>query len=93
MIKVTVELVSAITKKTTLLGIAKICNDGKTSKETNGLLGSYNVILSKWYPKQNLIWKKGTVKNFNRKERGVWDLLYLALENIVGNRNFQHFRA
>jgi len=87
MIKITVELVSAITNKTTLLGTAKICNDGKTSKETNGLLGFYNIELSKWYPKQNQIWKRGTVKNFNRKKRGVWDLLYLALENIVGYRN------
>ena len=32
------------------------------------------------------IWRRGTVKGFDRKRRGAWDLLLLALEATVGGR-------
>jgi len=28
------------------------------------------------------VWRKGTVKNFPRKNTGVWKLLYLALKDV-----------
>jgi len=88
MIKVTIELASAINPgRSKVLGIATISNDGETTKESKGKKGSYSVWLSKWAPKQNQTWKKGKVENFDRVKRGSWDLLYLALKNIVGKRN------
>jgi hypothetical protein len=64
------------------LGTAIITND-VTGTETSG---NYTVILSKrGNPKS--CWKAGKVKNFPRKKRGAWDLLYLALKNIVEERN------
>ena len=83
MIRVTVELVSARTGKTRILGIGEIANDGTGTVE----VGHYNVALSKWAPKQNEIWKKGCVEGFDREKRGPWDLLYLALHSCVGSRN------
>jgi hypothetical protein len=102
MIRVTVELVSGIDpSRSRLLGIAEIANDMKTTAETGGLFGSYNVRvadpeapledfivrLSKWAPKERETWKRGRVEKFDRRKRGSWDLLYLALRAIVGGRN------
>jgi len=88
MIRITVELVSAIDpSRNKVLGVAEIANDGKTSAGTKGALGSYTVRLSKWAPKLNQTWKTCRVEGFDRKNRGSWDLLYLALKNIVGRRN------
>lgn len=88
MIRVTVELVSAVSpKRNKVLGVAYLTNDLKTSVASRGALGAYDVKLSKWAPKEKEIWKEGRVDNFDRKKRGGWDLLYLALRNIVGRRN------
>ena len=101
MIRVTVELHSAITGRTTLLGVAEIANDGNTSRQTQMRFGSYDVKLdddegsledyevklSKRQPKQRETWKRGRVDGFNRRQKGAWDLLYLALRNLVGDRN------
>lgn len=102
MIRVTVELVSAIDpSRSRLLGVAEIGNDGETTRESEGLFGAYNVRLdedekpladyqcrlSKWAPKERDTWKRGRVARFDRKRRGAWDLLYLALREIVGRRN------
>lgn len=88
MIKVTIELVSAINPKNSkILGIAKICNDGETSLQTQGRKGTYNFSLSKWSPKLDEIWKRGSVVGFDRTKRGSWDLLYLCLKNVLGERN------
>lgn len=83
MIKVTVELVSANSGDVTTLGIATISNDGTGTNE----LGNYDVTLSKWAPKEHQTWRAGTVTGFNRRTRGAWDLLYLALYACVGPRN------
>ncbi len=88
MIRVTVELVSARgSSRDRLLGIAQITNDGKRSFMTGGARGDFYVSLSKWAPKHNQVWKRGRIENFDRRRRGPWDLLYLALKNVVGDRN------
>lgn len=87
MIRITVELVSAITGRTSLLGVGKISNDGKRSRDTAGGRGDYFATFSKRAPKQEETWKRGTVRDFDRVKRGAWDLLYLALRSAVGDRN------
>jgi len=85
MIRISVELLSAVdTSRNRLLGVAEISNDGNSRSEH---VGSYNVKLSKWAPKQNETWKLGRVVAFPRKKLGVWDLIYVALRNTVGGRN------
>lgn len=84
MIRVTVELVSAIDpSRSRLLGIAEIANDGTGTD----LSGDYFASFSKWAPKHTETWKRGRVVGFDRKGRGAWDLLYLALRSAVGRRN------
>jgi len=81
MIRVTVELVSARTGKTSVLGVATITNDG-----TGGLdVGNYDVTLSKFRGKGT--WKSGRVEQFRRVLLGPWDLLFRALAKTVGYRN------
>ena len=69
------------------IGSAKIINDAYGSID----IGAYNYqfcggvagredLLSK-------IWKKGHIDKFPRRERGLWDLLYLCLKSAVGGRN------
>ena len=88
MIRVTVELISAIDpSRSKLLGIAEISNDGQTSDETDGQFGSYDISLSKWAPKEKQVWKKGRAENINRRTRGAWDILFVGLRDIVGKRN------
>lgn len=88
MIRITVELVSAITGKTTLIGVGEIANDGTGSTTT----GNYDVRLLKspaYAKPQNVggIWRKGRIEKFPRQRLGPWDLLYRALRACVGPRN------
>lgn len=88
MIRVTVELVSAVDpSRSRVLGVATISNDVVESVATHGALGSYRATFSKWAPKTDETWKKGRVEGFDRRARGAWDLLYLALRSAVGKRN------
>src|SRR4051812_33702379 len=88
MIRVTVELVSALGRGgDRVLGVAEIANDLQRTQATDGARGAYNVRLSKMAPKTKEVWKRGRVEDFDRRRRGSWDLLYLALRNIVGKRN------
>jgi len=81
MIKVTVELVSAVaTPRILFLDGDEICNDGTGDKDT----GNYKVTLSKFGGSG--IWKRGEVKNFDRMNRGAWDLLYVILHKLIGGR-------
>ncbi len=89
MIRVTVELIPHGTGRPWLLGTAEITNDGTLSTGPDSELGSYDVRLSKWVPKSNQTWKRSRVESFKRKSRGLWDLLYLALGDCVGDRNKQ----
>ena len=86
MIRITAELVSARTGKTTLLGYAEIVNDGQRTRETQGYRGSYTVRLFRRGSKDR-VWKADRVENFQRRSKTMWDLLYLALHKIVGRRN------
>jgi len=33
------------------------------------------------------IWKRGKIKDFQRKRRNAWDLIYVVLKDVVGSRN------
>lgn len=66
------------------LGTATIANDLSGTQDT----GNYHVMLSKaGRPKET--WRRGRVEAFPRLSRrlGVWDLLYRALRDSVGERN------
>lgn len=65
----------------TLLGVAYIKNSGGS-----GTVGEYLYQITKIGSEQTN-WKTGTIKGFPRKRFGVWDLLYRALKEIVGDRN------
>lgn len=64
------------------LGTAIIANDGSGSNGT----GNYRVVLSKRGKKAGK-WKEGALEGFPRKRLGAWDLLYRALDVVVGDRN------
>jgi len=84
MIRITVELLplgDELGKR--MLGVATIANDGDGSEK----IGHYTVKLGKMAPKETEIWRTGAVQNFPRQKRGCWDLIYLALRNIVSHRN------
>lgn len=87
MIRVTVELISAIDGHTETLGIAEIWNDA-TGNETTG---NYKFKLGrrgqKYLGKTFTGWREGKVKDFPRKRLLVWDLLYRCLKEAVEDRN------
>lgn len=85
MIRVTVELVSAVTGKTSTLGIMKISNDVLKTHQTQGWLGDYNASLSTKGGRR--FWKSARVVDFPRKRLLAWDLLYRVLREVVGSRN------
>jgi len=86
MIRVTVEMLPGGNEERKYhLGTAYIANDGETSANTNGSRGSYEVVLSKRGQPES-IWKAGRVFNFPRKRLLMWDLLYRALKETVGDR-------
>jgi len=81
MLRVTVELVSAISPdRSRTLGVAEIANTGGSGDPHC----SYDVRLSKWQPKLNETWKRGRVPRFNRVSFGAWDLLFLSLFAALG---------
>jgi hypothetical protein len=82
MIRITIELCSAITGKTTTLATGTISNDCTGTKTR----GNYNVHLC---DKAGRPWKEGKVHGFARKQLLAWDLLYRALNSTVGHRNFR----
>jgi len=62
---------------------AYIVNDGKTSLETRGDYGSYNVKFMqsvRYNPRK--IWRRARAERIHRSKRGVWDILYVALRSI-----------
>ncbi len=97
MIRVTVELVSAIdASRSRLLGVALISNDGTGTAAQ----GSYNAVFSKSEPyitrevaeglrtahvisKKNA-WKMGRISGFDKVHFGAWDLLFLSLASAIG---------
>ena len=80
MIKVTVELISAIDGHTEILGTATIANDGRGTKTR----GNYNAVFAS---KRKLVWRLVGVNDFPRERLNAWDLLYRCLHQAVGDRN------
>lgn len=81
MIRVTVELISAIhPSRNEVLGIAEIANDGTGDL----LVGNYTAKLSKRGEKVKEVWRQGRVAGFRRKAFGAWDLLFLSLRSALG---------
>ena len=80
MIRVIIELDKyglGVIKKT--IGKAKIINDGTGTIAK----GNYRIELID----RDIKGIKTIVKDFDRLNKGVWDLLYLALKNIYEKRN------
>lgn len=84
MIRVTVELISARTGQRSTLGIATICNDVARTVQSSGSLGDYNCQIA---GKNGRAWHSTRVVGFPRKRLLAWDLLYRALDNVIGSRN------
>jgi len=80
MLVVRIELHSAVTGEIKTLATGKICNTG-TGSPTQG---SYRIEL---HDAAGRCWKSGHIEGFPRKRLLAWDLLYRALEKLVGNRN------
>lgn len=84
MIKVTMQLVSALGPDRNKTWTAEISNDRTTTEETKGRRGAY---IYQLFDAGGRIFREGRIANFPRKERGAWDLLFRVLLNAVGNRN------
>ena len=80
MLIVKIELHSAVTGRVTTIATGEIVNTG-TGSPTQG---NYRIELRDAAGRR---WKKGHVEGFPRKRLLAWDLLYRALDEIVGNRN------
>ena len=82
MIRVTVELFSAVDGHKEILGVAEIWNDA-TGTATSG---NYGYALSQRGGSSKL-WKNGFIKGFPRKRKLAWDLLFRCLKDAVEDRN------
>lgn len=82
MIRVTVELLPyGMEDHKETLGVAYIANDGTGTQN----VGNYNVEFMKHGGKG--LYKRTRVEGFPRRRLLAWDLLYRALQKIVGHRN------
>lgn len=82
MVRVTIELLpfgGALGKKH--LGTMEICNDGSGDQSQ----GNYDVILRHFDGKR--VWRKGKVCGFDRVNQGGYDLVYLALKELISDRH------
>ncbi len=72
-------------------GRAYIINDKNRTVSSDLKLGDYDAqFLGGVYGREDLlkkVWKKTKVLKFDRINRGAWDLIFIALKNIVGGRN------
>lgn len=88
MLRVTIELLpyGDETRKRHL-GTCEIANDASGTPTR----GNYHIRFSR-RGKPFSTWKETRVEGFPRKRLGAWDLLFLALRNIVGDRarTFRH---
>jgi len=80
MLVVKIELHSAVTGRVTTIATGTICNTG-TGSPTQG---NYRIELRDAAGRK---WKSGHIEEFPRKRLLTWDLLYRALEKLVGARN------
>lgn len=85
MIRVTVELISAISPaRNRVLGVMHIANDGVTSRETDGKRGSYNFIIRG--KRKDRVLREGRVEDYPRKSALIWVLLHRALNVAFGKK-------
>lgn len=68
-------------KNSRLLGIGYIANDGTGTTQK----GNYTTVLRS--KNSTSVWKTGTVKDFKRLRFLGWDLLYLALKDMLEDRH------
>lgn len=88
MITITAKLDSAISEsRDKILGIITITNDGMLSVETAGRRASYDVKISKGGNAVNQTLFECKIKNFPRKQKNIWDLLYLVLQQQQSAKN------
>lgn len=82
MIRITAELIPFGLGEPKELGFIEIVNDGTGSLS----VGNYNVFLK---GTGGGIKRRGRVERFPRASQGVWDLLYLSLQNTLreGKKN------
>jgi len=80
MLTIKIELHSAVTGKVTTVATGKIVNTG-TGTPTRG---NYRIDLRDAAGRP---WKTGTLEGFPRNRLLAWDLLYRALEKLVGGHN------
>jgi hypothetical protein len=80
MLIVKIELHSAVTGQVTTIATGKIVNTGTGSLTQ----GNYRIELRDSAGRRS---KSGHIEGFPRKRLLAWDLLYRALEKIVGKRN------
>lgn len=80
MLIIRIELHSAVTGQIRTIATGEIVNTG-TGSPTQG---NYRIELRDAAGRR---WKKGHVGGFPRKRLLAWDLLYRALEKLVGSRN------
>jgi hypothetical protein len=80
MLVVRIELHSAVTGEVTTLATGKIVNTGAGTPTR----GNYRIELRDAAGRK---WKTGHIEGFPRKRLLAWDLLYRALEKLVGTRN------
>ncbi len=88
MLRIRIDLLPAMGGKATRIDELLIVNDGSGTKER----GNYRVWRQQF--KTDVRSSKaysspvsGEVRGFPRLELGPWDLLYLALKDLVGKRN------
>jgi hypothetical protein len=80
MLVIKIELHSAVTGRITTIATGTIANTGTGTRTS----GDYRIELRDAAGRK---WKSGSIAGFPRKRLLAWDLLYRALEELVGRRN------
>lgn len=84
MLRIKIELDSAITGEITELGQAVIYNDGSGTRDS----GNYHAMVQTLEGEVTGVSIEHTkVTKFPRLERDAWDLLYLVLQQLRSTRN------
>lgn len=87
MIRVTIELDSAITGKTTTLGVMCIANDGTGSNKKRNYdvavvrRGRHEHVIPGTMPSDSIVVRRGRVENYPALALNVWRLICRALKS------------
>ena len=80
MIRITVELVSAIhPSRNKVLGVAEIMNNGIETRETGGKKGTYMAKFTNKRINMAKPWRQSIVRHYPSKSYSVWVLIQRAL--------------